>query len=88
MGECGAFAGAQAALRNGFGFEERLQFTVSGFVRTRLVVAEKLPLRQIMQTQFGFELGEVGQCGTFPKPAFMKLCASFLHADFERGVRP
>ena len=88
MGKCSAFARTQAALGNGFGFEEGLQFSVSGFLRTRLVVAEELPLRQDLQTQFGFELGEIGQCGTFPKPAFVKLRASLLHADFERGVRP
>ena len=41
-----------------------------------------------MKAQFGFELGEVRQCGTFPKLAFIKLGAGFLHANFERGVGP
>ena len=40
-----------------------------------------------MQSQLGFEFGEVGQSGTFPQHALMKLRAGLLHADFERGVR-
>ena len=64
MDEGGAVARAQAALRDGFGFDERAKFIVGGVGRDRFVVAEELPLREVLQVQLGFELGEVRERGT------------------------
>ncbi len=83
MDECGAFAWARTALRDGFGVDERAKFIVGGVGCDRLVVAEELPLWEVVQVQLGFELGEVGERRTLPKLAFVKLRASLLHADFE-----
>lgn len=88
MDEGGAFARAQAALRDGFGFDERAEFIVGGGRGDRLVVAEELPLREIVQVELGFELGEVRERGTLRQQAAGdELRAGFLHADFECGIR-
>ena len=88
MDEGSAFARAQAALRDGFGFDELAEFIVGGLGCDRFVVAEELPLREIMQVEPGFELGEVGQCWALGQQAAGdELRASLLHADFEGGIR-
>ena len=61
MSEGGAFARAEAALRNGLGFEERLEFFVGGDGGAGFVVAEELPLGDVVQLQLRFQLTEEGQ---------------------------
>ena len=48
MDELGAVRWAEPALRDSFGFDERAKLIVSGFGNDRLVVAEQLPLREIV----------------------------------------
>ncbi len=87
MDEGGAFAGAQAALRDGLRFDEGAKFIVGGVGGDRFVVAEELPLREILQLQLGFELREVRECGTLRQQAAGdELRAGFLHADLERSI--
>lgn len=65
MDELGAARWAEAALRDGFGLQELADFVVAGGRRAGLVVAEELPLGQVVELQLGFELGEVGQGRAF-----------------------
>ncbi|TWU04107.1 hypothetical protein Pla100_10440 [Neorhodopirellula pilleata] len=55
MDEGGAFARAQSALRDDFGFDERAKFIVGGFGRDRFVVPGKLPLREVVQIKLRIE---------------------------------
>ncbi|TWT98744.1 hypothetical protein Pla100_19100 [Neorhodopirellula pilleata] len=49
MDEGGAFARAQSALRDGFGFDEGAKFIVGGGGFDRFVVPEKVPPREAAQ---------------------------------------
>ncbi len=51
-----------------------------------MVIAEELPLGQVVKLELGFELGEVGQGGTLPQHAAMQLCACFLQTDSVGGI--
>lgn len=86
MNELVAARWAEAALRDRFGMRELADFVVAGGRRAGLVVAEELPLGQVVKLELGFELGEVGQGRALPQHATMKLRASFLQADFECGI--
>lgn len=61
MDELGAARGAEAALGDRLGLDELADFVFAGSRRAGLVVAEELPLGQIVELQLGFELGEVSQ---------------------------
>ena len=87
MDELEAARGAEAALRDGFGLQELADFVVAGGRRAGLVVAEELPLRQVVELQLGFELGEVGQGGALKqKTVFSELSAGLLQTDSVGGV--
>ena len=51
-----------------------------------LVVPEELPLGQVVELQFEFELGEVGQGGALPQHAAMELGACVLQTDLVGSV--
>ena len=86
MDELGAARWAEAALRDGFGLDELADFVVAGGRRAGLVVAEELPLGQVVELQLGFELGEVGQGGALPQHAEVELSACLLQTDSVGGV--
>jgi hypothetical protein len=52
VNELGAARWAEAALRDGFGLKELADFVVAGGRWASLVVAEELPLGQIVKLQF------------------------------------
>ncbi len=86
MNELRAARWAQAALRDGFGLQELADFVVAGGRRAGLVVAEELPLGQVVELQLGFELGEVGQGGALPQHAEVELRACLLQTDSVGGI--
>lgn len=86
MNEFGAARWAQTALRDGFGLQELADFFVAGGRRAGLVVAEELPLGQVVECELRFELGKVGQGGALPQHAAMELSAGLLQADSVGGV--
>src|SRR6056297_2868724 len=79
MNELRAMRRTQTALGDCFRLQEPAHFSIARVGPTGLVIAERLPLRQVVQLQLGFELVEVGQCWTFGETAPDKLCAGFLH---------
>ncbi len=82
MDERAAVTWAEFALRDGFGFDECAKLLVGGVCCDCFVVAEELPLRKIVQVEFGFEPGEVRQCGTLQQHAAGdELRTGFLNAD-------
>ena len=86
MDELGAARWTESALRDGFGLQELADFVVAGGRRAGLVVAEELPLGQVVELQLGFELGEVGQGWAFPQHSEVELCACFLQTDSIGGI--
>lgn len=87
MNELGAACGTKTALRDRFGLEELADFVVAGGRRAGLVVAEELPLGQVVKLELGFELGEVSQGRALKqKTVFSELCACLLQTDSVGGV--
>src|SRR5690606_12004156 len=85
MDELGAARRAETALWDGFGLQELADFAVAGGRRAGLVAAEELPGRDVVEFEFGFELGKIGQRRAFPQHFAIELRAVSLQAD---AIRP